>query len=142
MVLSAGPLAEIAGGLFTAMGVGNFAKEPTLGNGVVAALPFVPIGGKGGQPKLLGPATKFGVKIEGQLATRGWTKELVQSRIDRPARTALTTDTRRLPGGVRMNDPATVYYSQRGGYVVRNNRTGDIVQVSKRTDPSWKAPWD
>ncbi|MFL5961693.1 MAG: colicin E5-related ribonuclease [Gaiellaceae bacterium] len=51
-------------------------------------------------------------------------------------------DTRYLPGGGRMDDPATVYYSRRGGYVVRNNRTGDIVQVSKRTDPGWTAPWD
>jgi hypothetical protein len=42
---------------------------------------------------------------------------------------------------VRMNDPATAYYSPRGGYVVRNNRTGDIVQVSDRTDPGWRAPW-
>lgn len=41
-----------------------------------------------------------------------------------------------------MDDPATAYYSGRGGYVVRNNRTGDIVQVSNRTDPGWKAPWD
>jgi filamentous hemagglutinin len=41
-----------------------------------------------------------------------------------------------------MNDPATAYYGRRGGYVVRNNRTGDIVQVSNRTDPGWGAPWD
>jgi hypothetical protein len=41
-----------------------------------------------------------------------------------------------------MNDPATVYYSARGGYVVRNNRTGDIVQISNRLNPNWRAPWD
>jgi hypothetical protein len=29
-----------------------------------------------------------------------------------------------------------------GGYVVRNDRTGDIVQVSDRTDLGWRAPWD
>jgi RHS repeat-associated protein len=42
----------------------------------------------------------------------------------------------------RMNDPATAYYSREGGYVVRNDRTGDIVQVSDRNDPDWVAPWD
>jgi hypothetical protein len=92
--------------------------------------------------KLLGPGTSFGAKIEGQLAGRGWTKDLVQSAIDKPARTVPWRDTRHLPSGGRMNDPATAYYSQRGGYVVRNDRTGDIIQVSNRTDPGWKAPWD
>ncbi len=27
-------------------------------------------------------------------------------------------------------------------YVVRNNRTGDIIQVSDRAERGWKAPWD
>ncbi|WP_429244211.1 colicin E5-related ribonuclease [Luteibacter sp. 621] len=40
-----------------------------------------------------------------------------------------------------MNDPATAYYSRSGGYVVRNDVTGDIVQISNRNDPGWKAPW-
>jgi RHS repeat-associated protein len=93
-------------------------------------------------PKLLGPGTQFGAKIEGQLAKRGWTKDLVQSTIDKPTRTVPWSDTRHLPGGGRMNDPATAFYGERGGYVVRNNRTGDIIQVSDRTDPGWKAPWD
>ena len=39
-----------------------------------------------------------------------------------------------------MDDPATAYYSRRGGYVVRNDRTGDIVQISDRTDPNWIGP--
>ena len=93
-------------------------------------------------PKLLGPGTQFGAKIEGQLAKRGWTKDLVQSTIDKPTRTVPWSDTRHLRGGGRLNAPATAYYGQRGGYVVRNNRTGDIIQVSDRTDPGWEAPWD
>lgn len=95
-----------------------------------------------GATRLLGPGTSFGSKIEGQLAGRGWTKRLVQSTIDDPARTVATRDTRFLPGGGRMDDPATGYISRRGGYVIRNDQTGDIVQVSKRTDPNWRAPWD
>ena len=93
-------------------------------------------------PAMLGPGTSFGSKIEGQLAGRGWTKRLVESTIENPERTVATRDTRWLPGGGRMDDPATAFYSRRGGYVVRNNRTGDIVQVSNRTDPGWRAPWD
>jgi RHS repeat-associated protein len=93
-------------------------------------------------PKLLGPGVSFGAKIEGQLAGRGWTKALADSAVRNPARTVPWRDTRHLPGGGRMNDPAMAYYSQRGGYVVRNERTGDIVQVSNRTDPKWIAPWD
>ena len=53
-----------------------------------------------------------------------------------------TRDIRHIRGGGRVDDPATAYYSGRGGYVVRNDRTGDIVQVSDRTDPNWIAPWD
>jgi RHS repeat-associated protein len=92
--------------------------------------------------KALGPGTSFGTKIERQLPNRGWTKRLVQSTIDKPVRTVTTRDTRYLPGGARLDDPATAYYGPRGGYVVRNDRTGDIVQVSDRTDPAWTAPWD
>jgi RHS repeat-associated protein len=95
-----------------------------------------------GAPRLLGPGTTFGAKIEGQLANRGWTKRLVQSSIDDPVRTVATRDNRYLPGGGRLDDPATAYYNRRGGYVVRNDRTGDIVQVSDRTDAAWRAPWD
>lgn len=116
-------------------------SEACVQNGNCAVLPNFLVAAKEA-PKLLGPGTRFGAKIEGQLAKRGWTKDLVQSTIDNPSRTVPWQDTRHLPGGGTMSEPATAYYSQRGGYVVRNNRTGDIVQVSNRTDPGWKAPWD
>ena len=93
-------------------------------------------------PKALGPGTSVGPKIERQLPGRGWTQRLVQSTIDDPVRTVPWRDTRHLRGGGRMDDPATGYYSRRGGYLVRNDRTGDIVQVSDRTNPAWRAPWD
>lgn len=37
-----------------------------------------------------------------------------------------------------MNDPATANYYKDSGYVVQNNKTGDIVQVSDVKDPKWK----
>jgi len=113
-------------------GIGGFGQQSTR---LLQALPKA-------APKLLGPATSFGTKIEKQLAKRGWTKRLVQATIDDPVRTVATRDTRYLAGGGRLNDPAIAYYSRRSGYVVRNSRTGDIVQVSDRTSRAWRAPWD
>lgn len=95
--------------------------------------------------RLLGFAGKevsLGAKIEGQMGKRGWSREMVGDAVNSPARTVVTRDTRYLPGGGRMNDPTTAYYHRNGGYVVRNDRTGDVVQVSDRTDTGWIAPWD
>jgi Colicin E5 ribonuclease domain len=87
-------------------------------------------------------ATKFGTKIENQITKRGWDKVDVLNAISDPARKIATKDTRFLPGGKRMSDPATAYYSRNGGYVVRNDVNGDIVQISNRNNPNWSAPWD
>ena len=91
---------------------------------------------------LLGSSTQFGTKISKQLSKRGWTKDLVVDAIDNPARTVKWKDTRYLPGRNKLNDSATAFYSKEGGYVVRNDHTGDIVQVSDRLDNNWLAPWD
>lgn len=40
-----------------------------------------------------------------------------------------------------MDDPATAYIDAAGNYVVRNDVTGDIVQVSDRFDPNWISPF-
>ncbi|PWI57778.1 colicin E5-related ribonuclease [Sulfoacidibacillus thermotolerans] len=80
-------------------------------------------------------------KIAKQMTQRGWTKDSIQQTIDHPARTVKTTDTRFRPDGTRNSDPATAYINSDGSYVVRNDRTGNIVQVSDRNDPNWKSPW-
>ncbi len=41
-----------------------------------------------------------------------------------------------------MSDPATGYVAKDGSYVILNDVTNDVVQVSNRFDPAWKAPWD
>lgn len=85
---------------------------------------------------------QIGTKMEGQMAKRGWTQESVEDLIANPSRTVPTRDTRYLPNGARRNDaPATAYINRTGGYVVRNDETGDIVQVSNLNDPNWKSPW-
>lgn len=82
-------------------------------------------------------------KIAGQMGERGWTFESISSAIDSPVKTVLTKDTRFDPSiGKRLNQPATAYYAQDGSYVVRNDMTGKIVQVSNKFDKGWIAPWD
>lgn len=82
-------------------------------------------------------------KIADQMGKRGWTESSIQSVIDKPVKTVVTKDTRfdTVSGG-RLNDPATGYIAKDGSYVVRNDRTGAIVQVSNKKDPEWVAPWD
>ncbi|MBA2680168.1 MAG: hypothetical protein H0U76_17450, partial [Ktedonobacteraceae bacterium] len=74
------------------------------------------------------------------LAKRGWTTKQIEETFADPARIVETRDTRHIKGGGNENDPATAYYSRDGGYVVRNDVTGDIVQVSNRNNPTWNDP--
>ncbi len=83
---------------------------------------------------------RFAPKILSQLSGRGWTKEMVKAAMESPLKTVAVRDTRYLAEGIRNNEAATAYYSRAGGYVVRNDRTGDIVQVSKRSDEGWIGP--
>ena len=86
------------------------------------------------------PTIHYGPKILNQIAKRGWTKAEIQQTILYPADTAPAKDLRHIAGGGVMNDPATVYYRKDGNYVIRNNVTGDIVQVSDTHDPNWIDP--
>jgi filamentous hemagglutinin len=52
-----------------------------------------------------------------------------------------TRDIRHLADGSQMNAPATAYINEDGSYVVRNDQTGEIVQVSDRNNPNWKSPF-
>ena len=82
-------------------------------------------------------------KIGKQMEKRGWTEEAIQETLDNPVRTVETRDTRWLPGADGpLDDPATAYYASDGSYVVRNDKTGVITQISNKNDPNWIAPWD
>lgn len=86
--------------------------------------------------------SSIGPKIANQMESRGWTDQLVDDTIANPTTTVATRDVRHTADGTRMNDPATAYLRDDGSYVVRNDVTGDIVQVSNRNDSGWRAPWD
>ena len=85
---------------------------------------------------------KIDDKIRGQLGDRGWTEQDVQDAAGgQPSGT--TTDNRRpikTPAGLgRKDEPASVYGSK-DGYVVVNDRTREVVQVSDRTPGSGWLP--
>jgi RHS repeat-associated protein len=81
-----------------------------------------------------------GKKIAKQLKPRGWTEKLIRKLVQKPARKGKTKDVRNRPDGTKESDNATVYYDKDGNYVVINDRTGEVVQVSNRKDPNWLPP--
>ena len=70
-------------------------------------------------------------KIAVQLANRAWTEREVRAAVARPP---IGTSTDNTEGRA---DPATVYGSKSGGYVVVNDRTRHGIQISDRTDAGW-----
>ena len=92
--------------------------------------------------ELVEVSTKFGTKIERQLDSRGWSKSSIDDLIENPSETKSLRDTRWTSGGEKLDDPATAYIDKDANYVIRNDKTGDIVQISNRNDPDWKASWE
>ncbi len=147
---------DFANGVFFGRGesAGLVERAPVAGKAAVGAWAgSLVVGASGGLALYYGPAVigvilergptviSIGAKIEKQLRKRGWTQEEVETTVSRPYRTVKTRDTRHLPNGTRMNDPATAYVNKDGSYVVRNDRTGDIVQISDKGKPGWKSPF-
>jgi filamentous hemagglutinin len=71
-----------------------------------------------------------------QMKKRGWTETKIEEATNlEPIGT--TTDTSHDDKGTKKNDPATVYGSKEDGHVIQNDNTGEIVQISDKTDPDW-----
>lgn len=86
---------------------------------------------------------QYDKKILCQMEKRGWDNKSIDDILVNPSRTVQWKDTRWDPKiGGRRDDPATAYIRNDGHYVVRNNKTEEIVQISNTTKPNWKAPWD
>ena len=84
---------------------------------------------------------KFEPKIKKQLSKRGWTEESVENCINNSVKKYSTIDNRNNPlTGIKNNAPATLYVAKDGSYVIRNDVTGDIVQISNKYDKNWKWP--
>lgn len=82
-------------------------------------------------------ALSYSAKITKQIGPRGWTKDSISETINNPETTHPVWD---YTTGDKL--PATAYVQRGGGYVVVNDSTGEIVQVSDLTNPNWKPVWD
>lgn len=72
----------------------------------------------------------YGQKIERQMTSRGWDDDLLDRALSDPVHTSAATN--KATGG-----RATAYYVKDGSYVVRDDTTKSIIQVSNRHDPGW-----
>lgn len=74
-------------------------------------------------------AFKISTKISKQMARRGWTEGLIKETIlKNVGRKAVNRAT---------GNAATAYFTSSGAYVVIDNITKEIVQISNRYDPYW-----
>jgi RHS repeat-associated protein len=85
----------------------------------------------------LAKVLSYSTKIESQMAARGWTKEAIEATVQNPeARHAvwdLTTGSKQA---------ATAYVQRGGGYVVLNDETSGVVQISNLNKADWKPVWE
>jgi len=70
-------------------------------------------------------------KIEKQMTRRGWTNSDIRNVLDKPytTRNALNK---------ANGNPATAFYNANGHYVIRDNLTGRIIQISNKFDYYWQ----
>ena len=80
----------------------------------------------------------IGDKIKDQLGDRGWTEAGIRDATAGEATGTTVDNTRGKVGSA--GEPALVYGSPEGGYVVVNDKTREVIQVapSTETDPGWK----
>jgi len=99
-----------------------------VGEEVIAADRLGELGTMSNSPLMA--ATVITAKIVRQMPRRGWSKTMIDETIDKPAATrpALNKAT---------GQDATAYFRSDGSYVVRDNTTGEIIQISNRNDPTW-----
>lgn len=85
----------------------------------------------------------FSDKIRRQIKDRGWGDpdehdlSALEEVIAKPDRIEETRDWRE-----GRSSPATGYVRADGHYVIINDDTGEIVQVSNAYDPDWRGPWE
>lgn len=83
------------------------------------------------------PTKRGGKSISDQITERGWNDQRLGEAINIPAGTVDWIDQRK----GQNNAPVTVFYHQDGGYVVRRNDSGEIIQISQVDDPNWSTYW-
>ena len=107
----------------------NFLKEAGVAEDVI----------KGGTSTIkssdlvFGSSTKSTQKLMNQMNSRGWTEDLIRNTVDNPY--TIRTSVNKATG-----NSATVFYTQQGSYVIVDDVTKAIVQISDNINPSTWAP--
>jgi hypothetical protein len=86
-----------------------------------------------GKDIVFGSGTKSTQKLTNQMAQRGWTQELVRGTVDNPYMTRASINK-------ATGNSASVYYNKRGAYVIIDDVTKSVVQISDNINPSTWAP--
>ena len=80
-----------------------------------------------------GSDTKSAQKLSNQMNKRGWTEEMVEDTVRNPYTTRVSTNK-------ATGNSATVYYNKSGSYVVIDDVTKEVVQISDNINPSTWIP--
>jgi RHS repeat-associated protein len=72
----------------------------------------------------------YDLKIQRQLGKRGWSDSLIDDTISRPHATSPSINK-------ATGIDATAYFRQDGSYIVRENVTNEIIQISNRNSSAW-----
>ena len=83
------------------------------------------------------PELSISSKIANQMEPRGWSEKLIDDAVANPAATHSVWD---FTTGAKQ--AATAYERADGSYVVVNDSTGAVVQVSDINDAGWKPVWN
>lgn len=75
--------------------------------------------------------TKSHNKLKNQIKARGWSIESITETVNNPFQTRESINK-------STGNLATVFYNEDGSYVIIDNITDEIVQISDRFDPNWK----
>lgn len=82
---------------------------------------------------VFGSSTKSTQKLMNQMNSRGWTEDLIRNTVDNPYTTRISINK-------ATGNSATVFYTQQGSYVIVDDVTKAIVQISDNINPSTWAP--
>lgn len=82
---------------------------------------------------VFGSSTKSAQKLMNQMNSRGWTEDLIRNTVDNPY--TIRTSVNKATGNL-----ATVFYTQQGSYIIVDDVTKVIVQISDNINPSTWAP--
>lgn len=91
----------------------------------------VDVGGEGGARSndlIFGSSTKSAQKLSNQMNSRGWTEDIIRDTVDNPftIRNSINKAT---------GNSATVFYNKQGSYVIVDDITNEIVQISDNINP-------